>query len=273
MKTFVARRQASLVLLLLIAVALGLLHAVFQVAMIPDAHLTGWVLLGIILFLAAYNVRKKIPFLPLMRSSTWLQLHIYVGLISGLLFVIHLSLRLPTGIFESLLALAYLSVFFSGVGGLFLSRTIPARLTSRGPEVLYERIPTFIRDLREQAEKLVFECLAETETTAVPNLYLHELQPFFAKPRNFWRHLMHSEIPKRKLLQALKSQERFLIDTERTTTAKLAKLVQQKDDLDYQYAMQSVLKYWLFLHIPLTYALLVFAFFHMLSVTAFTGGF
>ena len=44
-----------------------------------------------------------------------------------------------------------------------------------------------------------------------------------------------------------------------------------KDDLDYQYAMQATLKYWLFLHVPLTYSLLVFILSHMVLVFAFSG--
>ena len=47
--------------------------------------------------------------------------------------------------------------------------------------------------------------------------------------------------------------------------------VQRKDDLDYQYALQGALKLWLFVHIPLTYGLLVLAIFHGLAACAYGG--
>ena len=44
-----------------------------------------------------------------------------------------------------------------------------------------------------------------------------------------------------------------------------------KDQLDFHQAMQGLLKGWLFVHIPLTYALLLFALVHLVLVYAFSG--
>jgi len=49
-------------------------------------------------------------------------------------------------------------------------------------------------------------------------------------------------------------------------------LVRQKDGLDYHYALQLVLKGWLFTHIPLTYSLLLLTLVHVVLVFAFSGG-
>ena len=46
----------------------------------PSAFTTGYLLLAAVLFLALYNVRKKLPFLPLGSSAAWLQWHMYVGI-------------------------------------------------------------------------------------------------------------------------------------------------------------------------------------------------
>jgi peptidoglycan biosynthesis protein MviN/MurJ (putative lipid II flippase) len=51
----------------------------------------------------------------------------------------------------------------------------------------------------------------------------------------------------------------------------LRELVKQKDNLDFQYAMQATLKCWLFMHVPLTYGLLLFAALHVLVVYAYRG--
>ena len=55
---------------------------------LPDyAFLTGWVLLAGMLVLTFYNARKKLPFLPLGKSETWLQIHIYLGFFTVVLFL------------------------------------------------------------------------------------------------------------------------------------------------------------------------------------------
>jgi peptidoglycan biosynthesis protein MviN/MurJ (putative lipid II flippase) len=52
----------------------------------------------------------------------------------------------------------------------------------------------------------------------------------------------------------------------------IAELVRQKDGLDYHHSLQLTLKLWLFVHIPLTYGLLIFSFVHIVLVYAYSGG-
>ncbi|MDC0262313.1 hypothetical protein OAK47_03730, partial [Planctomycetaceae bacterium] len=78
--------------------------------LVETHFLTGWVLLVTIVFLAAYNLRKAFPFLPLGTSALWLQSHIYAGLLSFVLFLIHVDYSLPNGFLELLLASVYLLV-------------------------------------------------------------------------------------------------------------------------------------------------------------------
>jgi hypothetical protein len=49
-------------------------------------------------------------------------------------------------------------------------------------------------------------------------------------------------------------------------------LIDRRDDLDYHEALQRQLKSWMFAHISLTYALLLFAAMHTIMVHAFWGG-
>ena len=50
----------------------------------------------------------------------------------------------------------------------------------------------------------------------------------------------------------------------------MKELVEVKSDLDYQYTLQAALKYWLFVHIPATYALFLFVLVHVVLVLAFS---
>jgi hypothetical protein len=73
-------------------------------------------------------------------------------------------------------------------------------------------------------------------------------------------------------LAELDDLRRFATEQERATLEKLAALVRQKDGLDYHRALQLALKLWLFVHIPLTYALLIFTLLHIVLVLGFSGG-
>ena len=100
---------------------------------------------------------------------------------------------------------------------------------------------------------------------------METLKPFFDGPRNFWRHVFQSDRPMRKLTMAIDEQLRYLSDSEKEHMEEIRTRVHAKNDLDYHYALQSLLKYWLFVHVPLTYSLLVFAGFHVVFVHAFGG--
>lgn len=273
MRTFAARRMVFGSILVIVAALVLVANAALRIAMYHVAFVSGWFLFGLCVFLALYNVRKKLTMLPqLGTSASWLQFHIYVGLLTFVVFVVHIDFRVPNGPFEVVLALLYLTVFISGVSGLILTRVIPPRLATRGEEVIFDRIPLFIRRTREEVESLVLQCIADTETSAVPEFYIGRLKPFFDRPRNYLAHLLHSTRPLHSVLVDIEAQRRYLNDTEQGLVDQIAAHARTKDDLDYHHAMQKTLKYWLFIHIPLTYSLLIVAVFHIVLVYSFAGG-
>ncbi|MCG8450115.1 MAG: hypothetical protein MI725_11125 [Pirellulales bacterium] len=271
MKKLVARRRRNLMLLFVLALVLLVANAIGSAALYRTAVASGWLLLTLVVVLALYNVRKKLPFLPLGNSATWLQIHIYVGLLSGVLFAIHLQWRLPNGVFERLFALLYLAVFLSGVFGLIISRVFARRLSERPGEFLFRRISPLRHHLLTRVERLLIQCMETTESTGVSEFYAKRLKSYFEGPRHFWQHLLLSGRPVKRLLSELQAQERYLNETERDAIRQVGEYVRLKDDLDYHYAHQVTLRYWLFAHVPLTYALLAFAFIHVVLVYAFSG--
>lgn len=272
MRTFATRRLAFGSGFVITAAAVLFADSALTVLMCPVAHISGWGLLGLIVFLALYNVRKKLTFIPLGWSALWLQFHIYVGLLTAVVFAVHIGFRIPNGLFEGCLALAYGAVFVSGVIGLILSRVIPPRLASRGEEVIFERIPVFVRRIREEVEALVLQCISEVDTSAIPAFYVTSLRRYFERPRNYWPHLFHSTRPLHRILTDIEAQHRYLNETELGLVEQIEDRVRIKDDLDYHYAMQKTLKSWMFFHIPLTWCLLVMALFHVVLVHGFAGG-
>ena len=245
-------------------------HAQFSRVLPNYAYLTGWLLFIVMVLLAAYNVRKKLPFLPLGNSENWLQFHIYSSFFTVLLFLIHVRFRLPTGWFEGTLTWLYVLVTGSGIVGLWLSRVLPRRLSTRGGEVIHEKIPALRHALQRSAEALA---LGEaTRSPAIAEFYGRRLAGFFSGPRSFWRHLLESRQPLNVVMVELEDLRRYLNDRERATLEKLAQLVRQKDGLDYHHAVQSTLRLWLFVHVPLTYGLMILSLLHIVLVFAFSGG-
>jgi hypothetical protein len=59
-------------------------------------------------------------------------------------------------------------------------------------------------------------------------------------------------------------------EKEKNYLKELSELVSKKNHLDYSYVHQMVLKYWNMLHGPLTGAIIIASFVHMLLVYAFT---
>lgn len=240
-------------------------------AMRDTSYVTGWTLFGMILFLGAYNVRKKLTYPPFFKSSTWLQLHLYVALLTAVVFLFHIGFRVPNGMIEVGLALLYVGTFLSGVIGLILTRSIPKRLAVRGPEVLFERIGMLRSELRQRAEDLAVNSVEQTNATTLSDFYAARLAGYFAKPQHVSLHLMQSRKPLHDLLGELEAIERYLSDTERGMAQELGDLIETKDGLDYHYAMQGALKVWLFVHVPLTYMLISVGVVHVYLIHVFLG--
>jgi len=88
---------------LLVVVAIAAILWQTQLGLGDLSTSSGWLLLASFLFLGLYGARKKVPFLPLGRVSSWLSLHIGTGLIAVALFFVHTGGRWPSGGFETTL--------------------------------------------------------------------------------------------------------------------------------------------------------------------------
>lgn len=272
MTSFTRQRLIGLSLFLVLSALAVWLQSRWFGAMLRLSFLSGWILFALILALTFYNGRKKLPFLPLLSSQAWLQFHIYAGLLTGVLFAVHVSYRLPSGWFQGTLAALYVLVMLSGFFGLFISRALPKRLTARGGEVLFERIPAIRRELQDRAEALALKSISEAKSATIADFYSRELKDFFENQGSFRLHLLEASGPLNRILNRIKDLNRFLNEQEKVVLEQIAALVRQKDGLDYHYSLQLLLKTWLFVHIPLTYSLLLFTLVHIVLVFAFSGG-
>lgn len=266
------RRGFALGITIVLSLILFMYYQMGTYAIRPPQFDTGWLLFSAVLFLTLYNARKKLPFLPLFRSSTWLQFHIYVGYFSIWCFLVHIQFKLPTGWFESIFAVVFCLTALSGVFGLIMSRVLPARLTATNEEFIYERIPLYRNQIREQVEALVLQSANRTQSTTITGFYQDQLRDFFIAPRNIFAHCVASTRHLKELFSKVESVKRIASSDDLPYLKEIETFIRQKNNLDFQYVMQSVLKGWLFFHISLTYSMLILALIHILLAYAFYGG-
>lgn len=271
MITFSRRRWRNGLISAIAAVGLFAWYTAYDVSLYQPAYLTGWLLLALIVLLTLYNGRKKLSMVPLGTAATWLQWHVYMGLLAVLTFAMHIEWSIPNGFLERLLALFFVAVAGSGLLGLYLSRRFARMLTRRTEEVVLERIPEFIANLRGEAEELVMTSAVETGSSSIADYYGNRLADFFAGPRNMRLHLQGSRWATFALMTDLNIMTRYLNDQEMVYADRLRRLVERKDQLDYAYALQSVLKGWLFVHLPATYGMILMILLHLLLVYSFGG--
>lgn len=272
MNNFVSRRRLNVTITVFLALMIIGVFAVYDASLYQVSFLSGWVLLAVMLFLALFHLRKKLTVLPLGSNSTWLQLHTYAGWLVIVLFGEHVGWRFPDGGLETTLALLFVLVAASGVIGIVLSRTLPPRLTRRGEEVIFERIPTFISQIREEAEELILQSAQETQSSTISDFYMEHLSPFFDGPKNRLRHVMAAARSRFAMLNEINNMQRYLNQQESDCADRLRELVEKKDELDFHYSLNLALKAWLLVHVPLTYGLLMLAVLHMVTAYAFSGG-
>lgn len=240
---------------------------------LPDSRfLTGWVLVGLIALLALFNLRKALPMLPVGDANAWLQVHLYLGAVAGVAFLLHVGAGWPQGGLDLWLAWLFAGIWVSGLVGLALTRLLPQRAPPAGQREIFERIPRQRARLAREVDDIVMASARNNRSTSIVDYHTRTLHPFFAGPRHSLAHLTGSRRHLRALLRGIQTLHRYADESDRETLDALWQRVREKDGLDQQYARQLALKLWLFVHIPLTWALLPVIAVHAVLAYAFGAG-
>lgn len=248
------------------------LVGLYESALRDPRFLDGWLLVAAIMFLLLFNIRRRLPALPLGRAALWMQFHLYVGYFAIAMFAIHTAMSWPNGVLEQLLWGLFLTVALSGAFGAFLSWSVPAAIAPQSDQVAFERIPHFRAELGQHATALATGLIEGAGSRAVSDLYAETLSGFFAGPQNLLLHLRGSRRPLKRLCDRIDSVERYLDEEGAATLHSIKNLAIRKDTLDFQYAHQGILKIWLLVHVPASYGLVVASVAHVALIYGFESG-
>jgi hypothetical protein len=271
MKSFRTRRWTYFIVTLVAAALLAIAWVLGHAALRPVPMYSGALLLALIVGLLLFNARKKLPFIPLLKASTWLQVHVYAGWLTVLVYGLHVGFRWPSGRLGLMLAALFFCVSVSGVVGLWLSRWLPPRLTRSGESLIYERIPLFRHRLQVEAREAVHQAATEANSTTLEDFYLRLLGPYLASQPWFFLALAGDDPKHHRVKAELAELRRYLDPREVAYADQLGDVIEAKRGLDFQLAGQRLLKLWLFVHIPLSYALLILCLVHAWLALRYAG--
>ena len=108
----------------------------------------------LILFEFALWPRKKVRAWRIGRAQTWMRAHIWLGLLTVPLVVLHTGFRLG-GLLPTVLTALFAAVIASGVFGLWLQQIIPRMMLDQvANETIYTQIGRVSRQLAHEADAI-----------------------------------------------------------------------------------------------------------------------
>jgi hypothetical protein len=253
---------------------------------------TAWgILLGasafaLMLFAALLGLRKRFLGLRIGRLHKWMRGHLWLGLLTVPLVLLHASFQ-AGGTLTMVLLVLTLVVGVSGVAGALLQHIVPRILTREVTmETVFEQIPHIREQMRDEGQALVVAACAPqpakaaaaqgtagaapggvaTATIATPatagtdalqHFWEMQLAPFLIEcdGKSMLASQPGSEAAFRRLRTMLPSQLHPTVEV-------LESLAEEGRQLKRQETIHYWLHGWLFVHVPLSYALLALATVH-----------
>lgn len=269
--SFKSRRKLALSITIAVIAAFWIVERWETTRLGTPALFTGATLLACLFLLMLLGVRRRLPFWPLGSVSTWTQIHLYAGVFTTAIYVMHVPALVAGGMFESFLSIVFLMVTGSGFYGLYASRTLPKKLTAVEGQHRFDRVD-WGRDQIANAADQTYQQLSETSAKQVLEAFYHQvLSPFFISRPSLVYVIAPSGHRRRRMLGDLKEFDRYLENDGRRLAGQFAALVRRRDDLDYQFALQLRLRCWVVFHSLLSLLLLATSLVHAAIALRFVG--
>jgi len=236
----------------------------------PLGLVLGTISLGIFVFAALLGVRRKLPFLPAGNVQRWLRGHIWLTLLTIPLILLHSGFRLGSPMTTTLMVL-YAIVMVSGIYGLILQHKLPMMMKESLPtEIVFEQIPNVRAQLCSAAEKLqrsLKQQAASGSAVVATDVSQEEMLAGFIEQRLI-PYLRARRGEKYRLGHARETDEIFrhlklrVDEIYRPRVDEMCRWCEERRLTDTQVRMQHWLHGWLFVHVPLSFLLLLMTVWH-----------
>jgi hypothetical protein len=243
-------------------------------------YLDGWLLAGGMSLQLSFHIAIKTASLPPKSAARWRKIHIFVGYLLIAAFISHSDFSLPDTGFEWALWVGFVLVTLSGIFGTYLAWSLQAK-HGIDERIGYDRIPARRAELARDVHAAVAKTDPAAAAIALPappydawivDLYTTHLRDFFQGPRNSAAHLIGSQRPLKRLTDEIDNLSSYVDKQSQEKLAAIRNLVVEKDRLDFARVNLGLTRGWLFVHVPVTYVLIVLTVLHVLVVYSFSSG-
>lgn len=242
-------------------------------------YLDGWLLAAGMALQLYLHVAKKTASLTPKSALRWRKIHIFLGYLLIAAFISHSDFSLPDTGFEWVLWAGFVLLTASGIFGTYLAWSLQAR-HGIDERLGYDRIPSRRAELAREVHAAVvvsdppsaaIELPAPAYDAWIFDLYTTRLRDFFRGQRNYAAHLIGSQRPLKRLTDEIDNLSRYVDQRSQEKLAAIRSLVIEKDRLDFARVYFGLARGWLYVHVPVTYGLIVLTVLHVLIVYAFSS--
>jgi hypothetical protein len=218
----------------------------------------------LILLEAFFGIRKRWYRSRFGTLEQWLQSHIYLGVLVLVVLLFHSGGRFNDSIAVATLILVAV-VVFSGIFGAILYVTVPRLLTEVESNLTVDELS---EQLNQLARSMARIASAKSEPfQRIYNELLRESQPGWLAG---WRLLFARQRRQRREAAQWANLLGFVGRDEQEELRQMLVVSRQRKELlirlIYQQRYKNVLEAWLYIHVPVTIALLLFAALHIAAV-------
>ncbi len=222
-----------------------------------------------ILLLMYYSRRKRNYRRKQWSLQGWLSFHCYAGVISLILIPLHAGFRFHLDL-HMLAYVLLVIVVLSGIVGAYLYVRVPREFNAFGEELAYTGAETIDAELhrirqqmrglaRDKSDVFAQKCQAELQRGST---VLSPWQQLFSRPAD--------QTTLSSYIEVFQSSLDTIPETEQEDFQRLAVLATQKWELERRLAsqmrLQNWLDVWLYLHLPISVAMVVAVMIHIGAV-------
>lgn len=230
---------------------------------------TGLTGLAGIVWVMVYPFRKQIYRRRAGALRYWLLSHIYIGVLAGVLLLVHGG-RNSGGLLTSLLMISFDLVIASGLFGVFCYLVVPRIMTRiEGEPLLLEDLQARRQELRED----LFRLTDETKNDELRQLIKNQVRRRYLGLGYLFRQYFRTEDLKMMLAKAREKFHPFETNMSQSDGQRLMDAVENAATLrriDALIYLHQSLKLWLAPHVLFTSMMLILMVVHIIQVIYFT---
>lgn len=223
----------------------------------------GTIALFLMLLLLAFGIRKRSYRSRIGTMEGWLQSHIWLGIFSLAVILAHTGFRFEDRVAVALM-IVIIGIVLSGIFGAVLYKTVPRALTEVESNLTIPEISEQINQLSRSMARI-----ASSHSETFQRVYESLIREIRPRPLGGWRLLLGGG---RRLRSDEKAGDwaKMLSLVERGEQADLRQLLvlsRQQKELHFRLLAQqryrNILDFWLYIHIPLSIAMIVLLIAHV----------